>query len=221
MVILKTDFQANEYIGIYSKTCENYTIIPDNSPKKFEEAIEKSLGTEIIKTKIAQSPLIGFYITMNSYGIILPPFCTEKEIESLKVMKKQIYILKDSRYCANGNNIACNDYGAIINPDLREEEVKKIEQTLNVPVYKTKIADYKTVGMMVVPTNKGFVINKKATIQQLKNVEEYLKVKGSATTANLGVGMVGLSIVANTKGAVIGSRTSGFELLKIQEGLEL
>ena len=83
-----------------------------------------------------------------------------------------------------------------------------------------QIGGYKTVGANNILTNKGLVINNKATDLEQKEWEEKTGFKTIRTTANTGSLAIGLSVVANTKGVVAGESTTGFELNRIIQGLE-
>jgi translation initiation factor 6 len=219
-MIYKTEFDGKSYIGLYAKSSDRFVIIPPSCSKKFEEAAKK-LEVEVIKTFLCSSPYIGLYCVMNSNGILVPSICKEEEIKKLEKLNINIGIIENTKFCAIGNNIVCNDYGALVNPNIPTSIIKTIKQTLNVPVYKQKIGKYNTIGMMISVTNKGFFVSNRATSEQTKEIEEKLKVKGTAGTVNLGLSIVGLGVIANSKNALVGMQTSGFESSRILEGLDL
>ncbi|MFN3910399.1 MAG: hypothetical protein ACK4J0_04200, partial [Candidatus Anstonellaceae archaeon] len=161
------------------------------------------------------------YVVMNSFGVIVPSFCTKEELKKIEGMSKNLLVLENDRFCAVANNIACNDYGAIVNPNFPDKEIKKIEKILEVPVYKKRLGKWKTIGMMMVTTNKGYVVSNKTNDKDLEELKEILKVSGNRATVNLGLEAVGLGIIANSKIAFVGRQTSGFELSKIAEGLDI
>ena len=78
---------------------------------------------------------------------------------------------------AAGNDILVNDNGALIHPDIKERSVKKIGETLGVPVLKGTIASLKTVGMAAVVTNKGCLCHPKISDDEKKQLEELFDVE--------------------------------------------
>ena len=70
-------------------------------------------------------------------------------------------------------------------------------------------------------TNKGVLCHPHAKPGEIEAVREALKVPVLITTANYGAAQVGACMVANSRGAVVGSRTTPIELGRIEEGLGL
>jgi translation initiation factor 6 len=50
-------------------------------------------------------------------------------------------------------------------------------------------------------------------------LKDVLRVPARTTTANYGTAQVGACVVANTRGAIIGSRTTPIEMGRLEEGL--
>ena len=219
-MIIKADFERNNFIGLFAKASDKYVIIPPNSPKKFEEKI-KFLDVEIIKTYIGESYLLGLYCVLNSKGIILPSFCTKNELEVFESLDLNIGILDDDRFCAIGNNIAANDHGAILNPHLPNKYIKLVEETLELKAKKLYLGKYSNPGFLVVPTNKGFVAYNDISQKNLDDLKQIFATSGSNSTVNLGSPIVGLGIIANSNHALIGQNSTGVESAKIAEILDI
>ena len=122
---------------------------------------------------------------------------------------------------AVGNNILANDKIAIVNPDFDAVAVQSISDALGVETVKDEIGGFKTVGANNILTNRGLVITNNATDAQKAKVDRITGFNSISTTANTGALSLGLSVVANSKGIVVGDSTTGFELARIMEGLEL
>jgi translation initiation factor 6 len=97
--------------------------------------------------------------------------------------------------------------------------MKKVEDTLNVPVYRGTIASLKTVGMAAVVTNKGLLCHPKVLDGEKKQLGEIFDVNVMIGTVNHGSPVIGSGLVANTKGAIIGNLTTGVEMGRIEEAL--
>src|SRR5438094_276553 len=125
------------------------------------------------------------------------------------------------RLSAVGNNVLCNDYGAVVHPGYDDEAVTFIGEVLGVNVVRGTVAGIKTVGSVAVATNKGVLCHPHARPGEMEVVKSTLQVPVVITTANYGAAQVGACMVANSDGAVVGSRTTPSELGRIDEGLGL
>jgi translation initiation factor 6 len=216
----KTAYFGNPWIGMFIKTNDEYTMLPIDSMKKLEDAVQEALRTEIIKTAIADSNLLGVYLTMNSNGIVAPSITGRKELEAIKKSGLSVYVSKE-RHNANGNNIAVNDKGGIVNPHLGRSEVKKMEDVLGVELLPMSVAGFTTVGSSCVATNEGFLCHFRATADEIKQMKDAFKVPGSKGTVNTGTGFVSYGVVVNRKGYIAGENTTAFELGRVEEALGL
>ena len=220
MAARKANFEGNPFLGLFARATDEFVIIPSSAMKKFEEAAVE-LAQNVVRASVSSSAYVGLYSAANRNGIVLPPFCSGREIEMFEKAGVAVEVLEDTKFCALGNNVACNDKGAIVNEEMPRKDVGKIEDALGVEAVPMKIFEYKTVGMMVVATNKGFVAHNRITEEELQQVESALGVKGLNATVNCGTAMVGLGIVANSKSAIIGETSTGFEAGRVEQALEL
>ena len=120
---------------------------------------------------------------------------------------------------AVGNDILVNDHAALVHPDISEKSIQDIKEVLKVPIYSGTIGNLKTVGMAAVLTNIGFLCHPKATDEEIRNIENIFNKNVMIGTVNHGSPIIGSGIVANSKGAIIGDRTTGIELGRIEEAL--
>lgn len=212
-------YQGNDWIGMFSKTNNEYTLVPIDSTKKFIESLEDNLKTKCIKTTIGETNLIGSYVAMNSNGIILPNITYGEEATLIKKETGlNVHINKDN-HNANGNNIIVNDKGGIINPRVREKEKDKIQDVLGVELISKKISEYSTVGSNAIVNNKGFLLNYRIDEIELKEIEEILKIRGLRGTINLGTGFISIGALANDYGYIVGKKTTAYEMGRIEESL--
>ncbi len=216
----KTAYFGNPWIGMFIKTNDEYTMLPVDSMKKLEDAVQDALKTEIIKTSIADSNLLGVYLSMNSKGIVVPTVTEKKELEAIKKSGLNIYVSKD-KHNANGNNIVVNDKGGIVNPHLSKTEVKKMEDALGIELIPMSISGFTTVGSSCVATNEGFLCHFKATPDEIEQMKDAFKVSGSKGTVNTGTGFVSYGVVVNKKGYIAGEDTTAYELGRVEEAFGL
>lgn len=216
----KITYYGSSWIGMFVKTNDSVTMLPIDSMKKVDEAVQESLKTEIIKLGMSDSNLLGVYVAMNSNGVILPNIAREEEIALVKKAGLNVYVSKD-KHNANGNNIAVNDKGGVINPNIEPHEAKAMSDVLGVELVPMGIAGYTTVGSACIATNGGFLANYKANEKELADLKDALKVYGNRGTINTGTGFVSYGAIVNKNGYIIGEDTTPFEVGRLEEALGL
>ena len=188
--------------------------------KKIKNTIISTLEIELIELNIADATIIGALLTFNSKGAIACDFIDE---DALKIIENQgfdICVISD-KINAVGNDILVNDNGALVHPDIKDKTIENLEKTLRVPVYRGTIGSLKTVGMAAVVTNKGLLCHPKVTEDEKRTLEKVFGVNVMIGTVNHGSPVIGSGLVANTKGAICGNLTTGIEMGRIEEALNL
>ncbi len=214
-MLRRLEVDGNPYIGVFCAANEELLLLDRGVPKPAVRNIAEALGTRAIQTTIAHSAVIGSLVAMNSNGILTSPFIEENEIEAIG---GPVYPLPH-RLSAAGNNVLCNDHGALVHPGYNDDAVAFISEALGVPAARGTVAGVRTVGAVAVATNKGVLCHPHARPAEMDLLKETLRVPVAITTANYGSALVGACMVANTKGAVVGSKTTPIELGRIEEGL--
>lgn len=217
-MLVRVDFVGNPYIGVYCAASENLMVVSSTVSKKMAQKISRALDVPSVQTTIGGSTVVGALVRMNSHGIIVNDFLTEKEGRLLGGMN--VLVLPE-RLNAMGNNILCNDNGAVVHPGYDKEFLGELRDVLDVEVVRGTVAGIKTVGSWAVATNKGVLCHPHIRDEEKDVLEDVLKVPAMITTANYGTAQVGACMVANSKGAAVGSRTTPIEMGRIEEGLLL
>lgn len=216
----RCSYFGNPWIGMFIKTNDETTLLPLDSMKKLEDKARESLKTTIVKLSLGDSNLLGIYLAMNSNGLILPNVTRNDEAELVKKTGLNVYVSKEV-HNAHGNNIAVNDKGGIVNPNVSSSERAKIEDTLGVELVPMAFAGYTTVGSACIATNSGFLAHYRANEDELKQLKDALRVDGSKGTVNTGTGFVSYGVVVNKNGYITGENTTAFELGRVEEALGL
>ncbi|RLF28704.1 MAG: translation initiation factor IF-6 [Thermoplasmata archaeon] len=214
------DFNENPNIGVYCRANDKVAFLQKNLSKKVKKKIEKALEVKLVELNISDASIIGSLMVLNSKGAVVTDFADDETIKKIEEQGLKVFVIKDIINAA-GNDILANDYGALIHPDIRDYSMKKIGETLDVPVYRGTIASLKTVGMAAVATNKGVLCHPKATEEEKKMLKKIFKVDVMIGTINHGFPLIGSGLVANSKGAIIGKLTTGIEMGRIEEALGL
>ncbi len=214
-------YDGNPFIGLYARASDQLALIPWGAHPKFVKGAQEALGVPLVRSSIDGSPYVGVYFALNSNGLVAPPFLNKEEKKHLEEAGIEVTVLPDTRYCAVGNNVCCNDNGALVHPDMPAPLVKLVEKALGVNALQMELAGYKTVGAGCVATSKGWLAHNRINDEEAAKLDELFGVKGSNGSVNSGTALVGLGAVANRNGLVAGESTSGYELSRIQQALDL
>jgi translation initiation factor eIF-6, putative len=219
-MLQQIDFDGSNYIGVYARVSEKYGIFSRNVPDFCLKEAEKNLGIEVLKTTIAHTSVVGCMIAMNSNGMIVNRFIGEDEERKLKSLDLNMGYTR-SALNAVGNIILVNDKAALVHPKVSKSMVEVIRDVLGVEVFKENIGNFVNLGMACALTNKGIVCHPDTKRAEIKKLEENFGVKGGWSTVNHGASFVGSGILCNSKGALIGERTTTVEITRIQDTLDL
>jgi len=209
-------------IGVYSLATEEIAIVPSLVPESKAKRLEEWLRVKVIRTSVGESVLIGALASANSKGIVLPHFVRREEVQAIKSASSDINIaLMETKRTAYGNMVLTNDYGAIVDPRLKETDVASISDALGVETVSGEIAGLPYVGSLAIATNKGVLAHPLLREEEKKLLEGVLKVQVEVGTINCGIPYVATGLIGNTHGAVAGFITTGPELFIIEEALNV
>jgi len=125
------------------------------------------------------------------------------------------------RAAALGNCIACNDYVAIIHPDIDQETEEIISDVLGVEVFRQTVAGNVLVGSYCKFSNHGGVVHPQTSIQELDELSSLLQVPLVAGTVNRGSDVISAGLIANDWTAFCGLDTTSTELQVIESIFKL
>ncbi|MBW9140983.1 MAG: translation initiation factor IF-6 [Candidatus Aramenus sp.] len=218
MNIQRISVFGTDNIGVYIFTNNKYTFVPKNIDNSTKEAIVNNLNTEIIETSIANSFLLGIFMNGNSNAILLPKIAKDEEIKEIKERAKDVRVeVLQLRATALGNIILANDRGALVYPELTDAEIKEIKEALQVDeIRRGTVANVITVGSVGVVTTKGGLVHIDATDEEVNELSKLFKVKIEVGTVNFGSAFIRSGLIANYKGVLVGTSTTGPEILRIQ-----
>ncbi len=220
MPVTLSDVFGDPNVGIFSFANEKLAILPAGTTQKKLDVYKQALEVEAFGVGIADSRLVGIYLAGNSNAVLVPYITTDDELRVLRQTGEQIVVIKEKR-TALGNIILCNDYGAVLDPRLKEPTVTAIDKALKVPHSMATIGGLPHVGALAMASNNGVLANPIIKESEKRQISETLGVPVEIGTVNSGVPYPRAGLVVNSKGAVVGAMTLGSELIAISNGFRI
>jgi len=208
-------------VGVYSLVTDKVVIVPKLVPLKKAERLGEWLKVKLIHTSVGGSVLVGALACANSNGILLPHFVRDEEISAIKSVFDGIITVTETKKNAYGNMVLANDRGAIVDPRVKETQVKQISETLGVETVPSEIAGLPYVGSLAVATNQGVLAHPLLKDSERTVLEDLLKVPVDVGTVNCGIPYVKTGLICNSHAAVAGSMTTGPEMFIIGNALDV
>ncbi len=221
MAVYLSSIVGSPSIGVYSLATDRFVLIPKMVPKEKAERTAEWLKVKLIQTSISGSVLIGALACANSNGILLPNSVRAEELATIKSCFEGNITVMETKKTAYGNLVLANDYGALVDPRFKENEIRQIAETLNVNAVPSEIAGLPYVGSLAVATNKGVLAHPLLKDDERKVLEGVFKVPIDVGTINCGIPYVGTGLIANSYAAVAGSMTTGPEMFIIGNALDV
>lgn len=215
MDIIKYDVYRQPNIGVFINVNDTIGLVPMGFAETKANKLAEYLNVEIFHTAIANTMLIGTLSVMNNKGILLPSTAYQDEYDYLKNETDLEVGVLDTKFNALGNVICANDKGAIVSPALSKEDCKVISDVMGVEVLQKKIAGSHLSGVSLKANNTGGVIHPEAEEKDIKIIEDVLSVNVEQTSINGGVPYVTSGILANNHCIIVGSMTSGSEIMNL------
>ena len=224
MTLLQRDLFNSPYSGVFCATNDVLTLVPPGIPKDDMEHISEALDTRVEVITIGGSRVVGTLVAMNSRGILVSNIATSREVKKLEKIATnldlQLGILPE-RSNAIGNNFLVNDNGGFCNERLSVKTKELAENVLGISIASKSLNSMDTLGMIGCVTNKGGLCHPDISIEEQEIMKDVFDVSIMEGTVNFGMPLVGAGIVASSKGAVCGRQSTGVELGRVEEALNL
>ena len=165
-------------------------------------------------TSVGNCRIVGSLTIGNRHGLVVPSCTTDTELQYLRnSLPDSIRIHRcDSRLSALGNIISCNDYVALIHPDLDRDTEEILTDTLKVECFRHKIDDRALVGSYCVLNNQGGLVRPRISIERQDELSSLLQVPITTGTVNRGSDVIGAGMIVNDWIGFCGLETSAQEI---------
>jgi len=216
------DLLGSPNIGVYALTTNSLTILSIDIPSRQVQRVKDSLKGDIVVTTVGETRLVGVLAAANSNGILLPHFASDEEVAAIQRVWKGNTARVQSKRTALGNLILANDRGALASENLMREKdaLKTIQDVLDVEIVAGEIAGLPYVGSFATATNKGVLAHPMLKTKEQQVLRDVLKVPVDVGTINGGSPLVSSGVLANEHGVLIGSPTTGPEIMIITNVLD-
>jgi len=222
---VRTQFENSSEIGVFSKLTNSYCLVAVGGSMNFYSTFESELGDviPIVHTTIGGTRIVGRLTAGNRHGLLVPFSTTDQELQHLRnAIPESVAIQRvEERLSALGNAIACNDYVALVHPDVDRETEEIIADVLKVEVFRQTIADNVLVGSYCSITNQGGLVHPKTSVQDQDELSTLLQIPLVAGTVNRGSDVIGAGLVANDWCAFTGLETTATEISVIEATFKL
>jgi len=194
-------------------------IVPYQIPESTFRKLKGWFNVKVVRTNVGGSVLEGCLICANSYGVVLPSFVWDEEVDILKSISDINITIMDTKKTAYGNMVLANDHGAVADPKMAKRDAEKISDALGVEVVPGEIAGLPYPGSLATATNKGVLAHPLIKPEEEELLRDVLKVPVGLGTVNCGIPYIATGLIGNSYVAVAGSLTTGPELVMISEAL--
>lgn len=167
--------------------------------------------------------IVGRLAVGNKHGLVVPSSTTDVELQHLRnSLPDEVKIQRvEERLSALGNVIACNDYVALVHPDLDKETEEIIGDVLKVEVFRQTVANNPLVGAYSILSNQGGLVHPKTPTPDLDELSSLLQVPLVAGTINRGSEVLAAGLVVNDWCAFAGMSSTSTELSVVESVFKL
>ncbi|RPB26785.1 translation initiation factor 6 [Terfezia boudieri ATCC MYA-4762] len=223
---VRAQFENSNEVGVFATLTNSYALVATGGSMNFYSVFEGELADviPICHTTIAGTRIVGRLTAGNRKGLLVPTSTTDQELQHLRnSLPDAVKIQRiEERLSALGNVICCNDYVALVHPDLERETEEIIADVLGVEVFRQTIGqDNVLTGSYCALSNQGGIVHPKTTIQDQDELSSLLQVPLVAGSINRGSPVVGAGMVVNDWLAVTGLDTTATELSVIESVFKL
>ncbi|MBS7287932.1 MAG: translation initiation factor IF-6 [Candidatus Freyarchaeota archaeon] len=212
MGVTRIRFKGTSSIGAFMLATDSYAIVPPDTPGKVIRAIKENLEVKPVKSLIGESRLVGVLSAGNPKGLLVPYYALDEELEALRKSLGINVSRVPGKLTAIGNVVLTNEKACLASPELGDDAIAVIEETLDVTVQRGTIANLPIVGSSGVATGKGVIVHPNSTSKELRVLEKLFGISVDVGTVNGGMPYVRVGLVANSVGALVGEDTTGPEI---------
>ena len=139
MEIIKKTVNASPYIGVFCTVTDDVCIVPQKTEKKELEGIGETLGVEVLKTNIANSPLAGIFSVAYKKRLLLPWIAEESEVKFFEDFGLKVKVME--KLSAVGNLFVLNKNAGFASRFVDESAVRAVSKFFGVQFSREKFLE--------------------------------------------------------------------------------
>ncbi|TQS32574.1 hypothetical protein Golomagni_07106 [Golovinomyces magnicellulatus] len=201
---VRCQFENSSEIGVFARLTNAYCLVAIGGSANFYSTFEAELADVI---PVVHCSIAGTRLELQHLRNSLP--------ESVAIQRVE------ERLSALGNVIACNDYVALVHPDLDRETEEIIADVLKVEVFRQTVGDNVLVGSYSAISNQGALTHPRTSLQDQDELSSLLQVPLVAGTVNRGSDLIGAGLVVNDFAAFCGTDATATEISVIESVFRL
>lgn len=225
MAVVRTHFDNNAEVGVFSKLTNAYCLVGIGGSENFYSTFEAELDEVIpvVHASVGGCRILGRLTAGNRHGLLVPNSTTDQELQQLRNSLPDSVKVKriEERLSALGNVVACNDYVALVHPDLDRETEEILADTLQVEVFRQTVAGNVLVGSYCALSNQGGLVHPRTSTTDQDELASLLQIPLVAGTVNRGSDVIGAGMVVNDWTAFCGQETTSTEISVIESVFKL
>jgi len=222
---IRAQFENSHEIGVFAKLTNRYCLVGTGASANFYSIFENELSDHVpvVHTSIGSTRIVGRLTAGNKHGLLVPNTTTDQELRHIRnsIPDDVVITRVEERLSALGNTVVCNDYVALIHPDLDRETEEVIADSLKVEVFRQTIAEQVLVGSYCSLSNQGGLVHPKTSVESQEELASLLQIPLVAGTVNRGSEVIGAGIVVNDWCAFCGLDTTSTEITVIESIFKL
>ncbi|EPR58201.1 putative eukaryotic initiation factor-6 [Toxoplasma gondii TgCatPRC2] len=216
----RAQFESSNEVGVFAKLTNSYCLVALGGSEHFYSTLEAELAPHIpvVHATVGGTRVIGRVCVGNRRGLIVPSITTDQELQHLRnSLPDSVEIRRvEERLSALGNNVACNDYVALLHTDMDKETEEIVQDVLGVEAFRATIGKQTLVGSYCHFTNQGGLVHVMTPVEDMEELSQLLQVPLTAGTVNRGSDLVGAGLIANDWAAFCGMDTTATELAVVE-----
>ncbi|CAM6006042.1 unnamed protein product [Sphagnum balticum] len=233
----RTQFENNNEVGVFAKLTNKYCLVGIGGSENFYSTFESELsdiipvvhcainGCRIVgrltagKCAKARASTALFNLRAgNRHGLLVPMGTSDSEMQQLKNSLPDDVVIRrvDERLSALGNVIACNDYVALVHPDLDKETAEIVSDVLRCEVFRHTLGEQTLVGSYMTLSNNGALVHARTQVDTQNELGQLLQVPVIAGTINRGSEVIGAGMCVNDWSAFCGLDTTSTEISVVE-----
>ena len=215
MKFKKFELNHSPYIGVYGSVSNEYGLFPKMLTKAQEKIAQETLEIEVIKADLGEAFVNGAISKLYKNKVVLAKSSMSKDVKFLE--KQGLDVLQLNSYLAVGNLIAINDNGLLLSPEFSKKAIKDISEFFGKKAESFNVGNISLVGSAIALNNTSIAVFPHVSGEEFAELKKIFKAEGNIATVNYGDGLVANGLLINDKGVLMGKKTTGYEIIRLDD----